>query len=207
MSSIERDRIANSRLQTASIAQLFTEARSYNRWQDSFLDDAAIREIYEAAAFAPTSANGSPGRFVWVRSKEEKERLAGFVKAGNEIKILQAAATVIVAYDPHFYLNFPRLMPHAAGRLIAMFQSDPVEARETAFRNSSLQGAYLIMAARALGIDCGPMSGFNHDLVNGHYFAGTDVCANFLCCLGMGSVEELYPRGARLTFDEVNIVI
>lgn len=201
------DRQPNAQLPADALAQLFGEARSYNRWQHVPVDDERIRLLYDTLSMGPTSANGSPGRFVWVRSDAEKERLAGCVKAGNEVKVRTAPLTVIIGYDLKFYENFSRLMPHAVDKLVPMFEYDPKEAQDTAFRNSSLQGAYLIMAARALGLDCGPMSGFHHDRVNAQYFAGTTIKANFLCCIGIGSLEELYPRGARLPYEEINWIL
>lgn len=207
MSTIEPDRTANEKLPDSAVAQLFGDARSYNRWQAAPVDDERIKSLYETAALGPTSANGSPGRFLWIRSVAAKERLASCVKPGNEVKVLGAPVTVIIGYDLLFFEQFPKLMPYAAEKLMAMFGNDPAEAKETAFRNSSLQGAYLIMAARALGLDCGPMSGFFHDRVNEAFFAGTNVRANFLCCIGTGSTQELYPRNPRLLFSEVNKIL
>ena len=201
------DRPANQALPVSTIAQLFTEARSYNRWQFREFDDDLIRKIYETAAFGPTSANGNPARFVWARSPAARRKLADCVNPGNAAKVLAASATVIVGFDPRFYLKLDRLMPHAADRFAKAFADDPEEARETAFRNSSLQGAYLIMAARALGLDCGPMSGFDHPRVNATFFAGTDVRANFICAIGWGSAEALMPRNPRLPFAEVNSIL
>ena len=204
MSDLSTDRPPSERLSDEAVTHLFHHARTYNRWQGYRLSNAAIRELYEAASFGPTSANGNPARFVWVRSEAAKRRLATCVKPGNVVKVMGASATVIIGYDPKFYRNFDRLMPHAAEALIEAFRSDPKDAWETAFRNSALQGAYLILAARALGLDCGPLSGFYHDKVNAAFFAGADVRANFLCCIGRGSEEALMPRNPRLPFDEVN---
>lgn len=207
MSTIDHDRNANEQLSDRAVAQLFGDARSYNRWQPTPVEDERIRLLYETAAMGPTSANGSPGRFLWIRSQGAKERLAACVKPGNKVKVLGAPVTVIIGYDLRFFENFPRLMPYAAEKLMAMFGNDVAEAEETAFRNSSLQGAYLIMAARAHGLDCGPMSGFFHNRVNEAFFAGTNVRANFLCCIGTGSTQELYPRNPRLSFTEVNEIL
>lgn len=201
------DRAVSERLPEEAIAHLFHDARTYNRWQSHELSDADIRELYETAVFGPTSANGNPARFVWVRSEAAKQQLANCVNPGNEVKVMGASATLIIGYDVKFYTKFDRLMPHAADKLIENFSNSPQNARETAFRNSALQGAYLIMAARALGLDCGPISGFDHEKVNEAFFAGTDVRANFLCCLGRGSTEALFPRNPRLPFGEANRII
>ncbi len=207
MSNIPVDRPRSARLPEPAISTLFHQARTYNRWQRHELGEDAIREIYEAAAFGPTSANGSPARFVWIRSEAAKQRLVECVNPGNEIKVLGASATVIIGYDPNFYLKLDRLMPHAADRLIQLFSSEPQDTWETAFRNSALQGAYLIIAARALGLDCGPLSGFDHDKINAAFFEGVDIRANFLCCIGHGSNESLMPRNARLPFTEANQIL
>ena len=207
MEVFHTDRPANCALAGSALAQLFTEARSYNRWRRRELEDARIRELYETAAFGPTSVNGNPARFVWARSPEARRKLADCVNPGNAAKVMGASATVIVGYDPNFYLKLDRLMPHAAEKLAKAFADDPREAHETAFRNSSLQGAYLIMAARALGFDCGPMSGFDHARVNAAFFAGTEIRANFICAIGWGSTEALMPRNPRLPFAEVNTIL
>lgn len=201
------DRAASDRLPKDAITHLFHDARTYSRWQCLELSDADIRELYETAVFGPTSANGNPARFVWVRSKAAKERLANCVNPGNEVKVLGASATVIIGYDVKFYQKFGFLMPHAVEKLIENFSNSPWNAWETAFRNSALQGAYLIMAARALGFDCGPLSGFDQEKVNAAFFADTGIKANFLCCLGRGSAEALFPRNPRLPFDEANQII
>jgi len=207
MSDLSTDRPPSERLSERAVSHLFHGARTYNRWQHHRLSDDQIRELYETAAFGPTSANGNPARFVWVRSEAAKRRLADCVKPGNVVKVMGASATVIIGYDPEFFLKFDRLMPHAAETLIEGFRSDPQDAWETAFRNSALQGAYLIMAARALGLDCGPLSGFHHDRINAAFFAGTEIRANFLCCIGRGSEEALMPRNPRLPFEEINQVL
>lgn len=207
MSDLPIDRAPSVRLPGQAITHLFHRARTYNRWQRYRLSDDEIGELYEAAAFGPTSANGNPARFIWVRSEAAKQLLATCVNPGNEVKVLGASATVIIGFDPKFYLKLDRLMPHAADKLIELFGSDPKDTWETAFRNSALQGAYLIMAARAMGLDCGPLSGFDHDKVNAAFFAGTDIRANFLCCIGRGSEEALMPRNARLPFEEANQIL
>ena len=207
MSNIPIDRTRSGRLPEPAISSLFHEARTYNRWQRYELGDDEIRELYETAAFGPTSANGNPARFVWVRSEAAKQRLVECVNPGNEAKVLGASTTIIIGYDPHFYLKLNRLMPHAADKLIQLFSGNPQDAWETAFRNSALQGAYLIMAARALGLDCGPLSGFDHGKINAAFFEGTDIRANFLCCIGHGSNAYLMPRNARLPFEEANRIL
>jgi 3-hydroxypropanoate dehydrogenase len=207
MHDIPMDRPPSERLPTRAITHLFHRARTYSRWQSRHLGADQIRELYDTAAFGPTSANGNPARFVWIRSAAAKQRLAACVKPGNEVKVLGASATVIIGYDPEFYLKLHQLMPHAAEKLIEDFSSTPENTWETAFRNSALQGAYLIMAARALGLDCGPLSGFDHDKINAAFFADTKIRANFLCCIGWGSEEALFPRNPRLSFEEANQIL
>jgi 3-hydroxypropanoate dehydrogenase len=207
MHDIPMDRPPSERLPTRAITHLFHRARTYSRWQSRHLGEDQIRELYDTAAFGPTSANGNPARFVWIRSAAAKQRLAACVKPGNEVKVLGASATVIIGYDPEFYIKLHQLMPHAAEKLIEDFSSTPENTWETAFRNSALQGAYLIMAARALGLDCGPLSGFDHDKINAAFFADTKIRANFLCCIGWGSEEALFPRNPRLSFEEANQIL
>jgi 3-hydroxypropanoate dehydrogenase len=192
-------------LDAAGLDLIFREARSHNGWTDEPLTEAAIHEIYDLAKFGPTSVNMSPARFVWVTSAEGKEKLAGLSSGANGAKILKAAATVIIGYDLDFPETLPSLFPHAPTAK-DWFQ-DPAFAELAAIRNSSLQGAYLIIAARALGYDTGPMSGFDNAAVDAAFFAGTKVKSNFICSIGKGSGENLYPRNPRLGFEEANRIV
>jgi 3-hydroxypropanoate dehydrogenase len=177
---------------------LFREARTHNVWSDQPVTDDDLRAVFELMKWGPTSANCSPARFVFVRSPEAKEKLKPALSAGNTAKTMAAPVTAIVAYDPKFYDHLPRLFPHADAR--AWFVSSEALAEETAFRNGTLQGAYFIIAARALGIDCGPMSGFDKAKVNEAFFAENGWKANFLINLGHGDIGELFPRSPRLDF-------
>jgi 3-hydroxypropanoate dehydrogenase len=188
-----------------ALDQLFREARTRNGWVEETLPEAMFQEIYDLAKFGPTSANASPARFVWVRSPEAKARLAGLASGSNGPKILAAPVTVIVGYDLDFAQHLPRLFPHAPDAQ-TWFAAPEVE-QTTAFRNGTLQGAYLIMAARAMGLDTGPMSGFDNAGVDAAFFAGTRVKSNFLCTLGHGTEENLFPRSPRLAFDEANQIV
>ena len=180
--------------------QLFTSARTQNGYLDQPVSDEQLRQLYELLKWGPTAANSSPARFVFVRSAEAKTRLLGCVSAGNVGKITQAPVTVIVGMDMAFYDRLPQLFPHTDAR--AWFVGNQPMIDATAFRNSSLQGGYLILAARALGLDCGPMSGFDAAKVDAAFFAGSTVKANFLCTLGHGDASKVMPRSPRLAFDE-----
>jgi len=160
-----------------------------------------LRELYDLVKLGPTSANSCPARFVWVTSAEAKGKLAALAMPANAPKILAAPVTVIVGYDLDFAEQLPRLFP-ARGKEMQGYFSDPLVAQITAFRNSSLQGAYLIIAARALGLDCGPMSGFSNEAVDSEFFANTRIKSNFICSIGYGSDQNLFPRNPRLTFEE-----
>ena len=180
--------------------KLFLEARTHNGWTDQAISDDTLKQLFALARMGPTSANCSPGRFVFVRSRQGKEKLRPALSAGNLDKTMKAPATVIVAYDERFYDQLPRLFPHTDAK--AWFTSSPELAQETAFRNGSLQGAYVIIAARLLGLDAGPMSGFDKKIVDEAFFAGTSWKSNFLVNLGIGDPAALRPRGPRLEFDE-----
>ncbi|MEM7571116.1 MAG: malonic semialdehyde reductase [Pseudomonadota bacterium] len=193
-------------LNDSALDTLFREARSYNSWADKPLSDVQIEAIYDLVKWGPTSANCSPARFVWVRSAEAKEKLAKCVSAGNSQKVLTASATVIVAHDLEFYNRIPELFPHNPGAKDWFSGSEEV-ATATAFRNGTLQGAYLMMAARSLGLDCGPMSGFDNAAVDDAFFAGSTVRSNFICAIGYGTQENLFPRSPRLSFDDANTVL
>jgi 3-hydroxypropanoate dehydrogenase len=193
-------------LSEAALDQLFRTARTYRRsaeaWLDKPVSDAQLHAIYDLARLAPTSANASPARFVFVRSPEAKARLEPALDRGNRDQSMAAPVTVIVAADHAFYEHLPRLYKESPDA-IDWFAGKPAAIEGTAFRNSSLQGAYLIMAARAMGLDCGPMSGFNNTLVDETFFAGTKIRSNFLINIGYGNPAVLRPREDRFAFDEV----
>jgi len=180
---------------------LFRNARTHRNWLDKPVSPALLMAIYDLVRWAPTSGNCCPARIVFVVSKQAKERLRPHLDEGNVTKTMTAPATAILGYDLDFARNLPRLSPHNPGALDA-YRKDPVLAETTAFRNGSLQGGYFILAARALGLDCGPMSGFDNAGVDREFFAGTSVKSNFLCNLGHGDPSALRPRAARLSFDE-----
>lgn len=186
-------------LNDAALARLFLEARTHNAWQDHPVTDDMLRRLYELACMGPTSFNGCPMRVVFVRSDEGKERLCEALLPSNAAKTRRAPVCAIVAHDTVFWTEFPTLSPHKDVR--GYFRDDAELTEETAFRNSSMQGAYLIMAARALGLDCGPMSGFDRNKVDAMFFEGTSWRSNFLCNLGYGDPAALYPRNPRLTFE------
>jgi 3-hydroxypropanoate dehydrogenase len=180
---------------------LFRKARTHSAWLDKPVDDALLRQAYDLAKMGPTSANMSPMRVVFVKSREAKEKLKPALDAGNVDKTMAAPVTAIIAMDIHFYEKLPRLFPHVDAK--AWFKDLPDNVLEyIALRNSSLQGAYFMLAARALGLDCGPMSGFNNATVDAAFFAGTTVKSNFLCNLAYGDSSKLRPRAPRLDFDE-----
>lgn len=194
---IGRGPIGNEALDT-----LFREARTHTAWRDSDVENALIETVYDLMKWGPTSANCSPARFVFVKSKEGKERLRPHLDKGNVEKTMAAPVTAIIAYDLKFYEHMGRLFPHAKDAR-SWFENDEKKAFDTAFRNGTLQGGYLILAARAMGLDCGPMSGFNEAGVNTEFFKDGNVRVNFLCNIGHGNPEKLYPRGPRFGFDEV----
>jgi 3-hydroxypropanoate dehydrogenase len=180
---------------------IFRKARTQNGWLDKPVDDALLRQVYDLAKMGPTSANMSPLRILFVRSAAAKERLKPALDAGNVAKTMAAPVTAILGMDIHFYEKLPQLFPHVDAK--AWFKDLPDNVLETiALRNSSLQGAYFMLAARSLGLDCGPMSGFNNARVDAEFFAGTTIKSNFLCSLGHGDPSKLFPRSPRLTFEE-----
>ncbi len=184
----------------SALAQLFSEARTHNFWLDKPVSDALLQEVYEQCKWAPTSANSSPARFVFVKSQEAKHKLKPAISEGNLEKTMLAPVTVIVATDFSFYEKLPQLFPHADAK--SWFVGKQTLIDTTANRNATLQGAYFILAARALGLDCGPMSGFDNALVDESFFANTSIKSNFLINLGYGDTEKLFPRSPRLSFDE-----
>jgi 3-hydroxypropanoate dehydrogenase len=194
---------------------LFREARTHSKWQPRAVPDETLRDLYELLKWAPTSANSGPARFAFLRSKDAKERLRPALAPLNVAKTMAAPVTVIVAYDLKFYERLPKLFPHNPG-MADHFRNNPELVEVTAKRNSTLQGAYLIMAARAIGLDCGPMSGFDNAKVDEEFFAAGKPCfgcdqeffpeghvkTNFLCNLGYGDASSLHPRLPRLSFTE-----
>jgi 3-hydroxypropanoate dehydrogenase len=191
----------SEKLAEAALDQLFRTARTYNAFLPKEVSDEQLHALYELAKFGPTSANSSPARLVFVKSAAAKEKLKPFLSEGNRAKTMAAPVTVIVANDHAFYEQLPKLFPHADAR--SWFAGNQPLIDTTAFRNATLQGAYVIMAARALGLDCGPMSGFDNAGVDQAFFAGTTVKSNFLINLGYGdSSRDLFPRSPRLAFDE-----
>ena len=179
---------------------LFLDARTHYKWQAVPVADELLEEMYRLLRMAPTSANSSPARFLFLRTVEAKERLRPALSAGNVDKTMSAPVVAVVAYDPRFYDELPRLSPHADAR--AWFAGNEALASETAFRNGTLQGAYLIMAARAVGLDTGPMSGFDRGRVDEAFFTASGWKSNFLVNLGYGDTSGLHPRAPRLAFDE-----
>jgi len=195
----------SGRLPDACLDQLFREARTHNAWQDRDVPDELLHQIVDLLKLGPTSANCSPARFVFVKSPEAKKRLEPFLSEGNRDKTMKAPVCAIIGYDLDFYHHLPKLFPHADAK--SWFVGNEKKIAETAFRNGTLQGAYLIMASRALGLDCGPMSGFDNEGVDREFFAGTKVKSNFLCNLAYGDAKGLFPRSPRFSFDEMARIV
>lgn len=183
-----------------TLEQLFTEARSHNGFADRPVPDETLHRLHDLLKWGPTSANSSPARFVFVRSAAGKERLIECMSPGNVQKVREAPVTAIIGMDMAFYERLPQLFPHTDAR--SWFAGKPELIQATAFRNSSLQGAYLILAARALGLDCGPMSGFDAAKMDAAFWSGSAVKTNFVCALGHGDPGKLFRRSPRLAFDE-----
>lgn len=183
---------------------IFRQARTPNSFQDREVTADQLREIWDTMKWGPTSANCMPARIVWCLSDEAKARLAACASAGNAAKILRAPVTGIIGMDLAFYEKLPQLFPAVDAR--SWFVGDEQTIWDTAFRNSSLQGAYLIIAARALGFDAGPMSGFDNAAVDGAFFNGTSIRSNFIITLGYADPATHHPRGLRLPFEDVNII-
>jgi 3-hydroxypropanoate dehydrogenase len=188
-------------IQRSALNQLFNEARTYNEWSEKPVDEQTVRDLYDLLKWGPTSANCCPARFVWVRSDNGKAKLAAFAMDANRPKILVAPVTVIIGHDLAFPDTMPKLDPTRGDMMRQMFLR-PGVAEITAMRNGSLQGAYLIIVARALGLDCGPMSGFDNAAIDQAFFSGTRIQSNFICSIGYGKVGTPYPRNPRLTFEE-----
>ena len=191
-----------ARLDEAALNQLFLEARTYRAWQARDVPDSLLREIVDTMKMAPTANNSLPARVVFVKSRAAKERLKPHLSAGNVEKTMSAPATAIVGYDGRFFDHQPQ-----GQAPLASLAENPQQAQTVAIRNGSLQGAYLMLAARALGLDCGPMSGFDNAGVDKEFFAGTDIKSNFLCNLGYGDPASLRPRGPRFAFDEIASIL
>jgi 3-hydroxypropanoate dehydrogenase len=180
---------------------MFRTARTHSVWLDKPVEDALLKQVHDLAKMGPTSANMCPMRVVFVKSRQAKQRLKPALDAGNVDKTMKARVTAILGMDIRFYEKLPKLFPHADAK--SWFKDLPENVLEyIALRNSSLQGAYFMLAARSLGLDCGPMSGFDNAKVDEAFFAGTPVKSNFLCNLGYGDASKLYPRSPRLSFEE-----
>ena len=186
--------------------QIFFEARTHNKWLDTPVPDELLRQLVDIMKMGPTSANQSPARLLFVKSAEAKKRLAPHLSEGNRAKTMSAPVCAIIGYDLKFYDHLPKLFPHTNAK--SWFEGGPQEKIESsAFRNGTLQGAYFIIAARALGLDTGPMSGFDNAGVDCEFFAGTSVKSNFLCSLGYGDPSGLFQRSPRFSFEEIAKII
>lgn len=192
-------------LPDTALNQLFTDARTRNAWSDRPVSDALLRKLYDLTKFGPTAVNATPARFVFITSTEAKARLSPLMSEANRAKTLQAPVNVIIGQDVAFHEHLPVLFPHAPGA--RDWFADEAGRRETAFRNASLQGGYFLLAARALGLDVGPMSGFDAAGVKAEFFAGTTVEPNFIVNLGYGTDENLFPRSPRLSFEEAATIL
>ena len=194
-----------SELDQKALDQLFLAARTHNAWQPRPVPDELLHRLIDVLKMGPTSANCSPARIVFVKTAESKARLEPLLDAANRAKTLAAPVSAIIGHDMTFYDHLPKLFPHTNARV--WFAGKREKIAETAFRNGTLQGAYLILAARALGLDCGPMSGFDNAGVDAAFFAGTDTKSNFLCNLGYGEPAALMPRSPRFAFDEMARIV
>jgi 3-hydroxypropanoate dehydrogenase len=192
------------RIDELALSRMFLTARSRNAWRKEVLPDELWQEMYDLLRWGPTSANVSPARFIFCVSEQAKARVAKHMSATNANKSIHAPAIVIIAQDLDFVLKIPQLFPHNPGA--QFWFGDPLVRRETAFRNATLQGAYLMLAARALGLDCGPMSGFDQPALDKEFFAGTAIESNFLCALGHG-IDAPFPRLPRLAFEDACKII
>lgn len=187
-------------LDDAALDTLFRTARTFNAFSEKAVPDSLLRQVYELAKWGPTASNTLPARFLFLTTSEAKARLAPHLSKSNAAKAIGGAVQCVVAYDLAFAEHIPTLFPHNPGS--AAWYADPTVAQETAFRSGTLQGAYLILACRALGLDCGPMSGFSKSGVDAEFFAGTVWRSNFVCNIGYGLDEKLHARLPRLAFDE-----
>lgn len=187
-------------LSDSGMDTIFRQARTFGTWAEGDVSEVLLQAVYDLAKFGPTSANCSPMRVLFLRSREAKERLKPALSEGNVTKVMTAPVTALIGYDMEFYEKLPDLFPHTDAR--SWFAGDDEKIFATAFRNGSLQGAYFIVAARALGLDCGPMSGFDEDMVNAEFFPDGKVKSNFLCNLGYGDPGKLRDRSPRLAFEQ-----
>ncbi|HVL42841.1 MAG TPA: malonic semialdehyde reductase [Brevundimonas sp.] len=192
--------VRDTPLSEAALSQLFTGARTRNAWSDRAVPETLLRQLYDLTKFGPTAVNATPARFLFITSPEAKARLAPLMAEQNRAKTLQAPVNVIIGQDIEFHEHLPVLFPHAPGA--KDWFADETHRRENAFRNASLQGGYFLLAARALGLDVGPMSGFDAEGVKAAFFGGTTVEPNFIVNLGYGTDENLFPRSPRLSFEE-----
>ena len=191
----------NSVLSDQTLDQLFRAARSQNGWQDKPVSDQQLQQIYHLMKWGPTSANSCPARLVFVRTDEAKQRLKPSLQEGNIEKSMTAPVVAIIGMDMEFYEEFTTLFPHADAK--AWYVGKPEKIKESAFRDSSLQAAYLMLAARSIGLDCGPMSGFDNAVLDAEFFPDGKVKSNFICGIGYGDPAKVYPRLARLDFERV----
>jgi 3-hydroxypropanoate dehydrogenase len=192
-------------LDKKALDAIFLEARTHNAWTDKPVSDETLRRLYDLMKFGPTSANCSPQRIVFARSRAAKEKLRPALSEGNLEKTMTAPVTAVLGYDTEFYELLPRLFPQKDAR--SWFVGKPAHIEATAFRNGTLQGGYFIVAARAVGLDCGAMSGFDNAAVDAAFFPGGKVKSNFLCNLGYGDPKGVFPRNPRLTFDEACSIV
>lgn len=197
---------AQSLLDNAALDLLFREARSHNAWLPRTVDKLLLEQLYELAKFCPTSVNGCPARVVFLSTDAARARLLPALSPGNVGKVRTAPVVAIIAYDSRFHEHLPQLFPHNPSAA-ALFEANPALAESTAFRNSSLQGAWLMLAARALGLDCGPLSGFDAAAVNREFFPDGRLKVNFICNLGYGDRAQLFPRSPRLAFAQACTVL
>lgn len=188
-------------LNEESLDLLFRRARSHNGWLERAVDDELLEQVYDLMKMGPTSVNCSPARLLFLRSPAARQRLRPAISAGNIDKVMTAPAVAIIAYDLDFHDKLPQLFPHNPG-IGSLFAASPELAESTAFRNGSLQGAYFMLAARALGLDCGPISGFDAAAINREFFAGGKLKVNFLCNVGFGDYSKIFPRSPRLRFEQ-----
>ena len=193
--------MTGSALTEKAMQQLFTEARTHNGWRPEPVSDDLLKKVYDLAKFGPTSANCCPLRIVFIKTEAGKARLKPILDQGNIEKTMAAPVTALLGMDMKFYDHLPMLFPHADAK--SWFAGNEPKISETAFRNSSLQGAYFMLAARACGLDCGPMSGFDKTKADEEFFKGTPYKSNFLCSLGYGDPSKLFPRSPRFKFEDV----
>lgn len=195
----------NTVLNDAALDQLFRVARSQNAWQDTPVTDEQLQQLYKLMKWGPTSANSCPARMVFVKSAEAKERLKPSLQDGNIEKSMTAPVVAIIGMDMKFYEEFATLFPHADAK--SWYVGKPEKIQESAFRDSSLQAAYLMLAARSIGLDCGPMSGFDNAILDAEFFPDGKVKSNFICGIGYGDESKLYPRLARLSFERACAIV